>query len=59
MGIIVRVPEPERGQMLTLTIEGNRAYAGTTSNNGVAVDIGPMMRKDILGYVSPERLKAA
>ena len=44
---------------MTLTIEGNRSFAGTTSNNGVAVDIGPMLRKDILGYVSPERLKAA
>jgi len=33
-----------------LTIEGNRAFAGT-SNNGVAVDIGPMTRTDILGYI--------
>lgn len=52
-GIIVRVPEP--GQPLTLTIEGNRAYAGTTSNNGLAVDMGPMLRTDILGYFRPAR----
>ena len=35
-----------------LTIEGNRAFAGT-SNDGVAVDIGPPNRKDILGYIHP------
>lgn len=57
IGIIARVPEPEHGQLLTLTIEGNRSYAGGASNNGVAVDIGEMTRKDILGYVSPETLK--
>lgn len=49
-GIIVRLPEP--GQNLTLTIEGNRGFAGTT-NNGVAVDIGPMVRSDVLGYFKP------
>jgi hypothetical protein len=49
IGIIVRQAP------LVLTIEGNRAYAGTT-NDGVACDIGPMLRKDILGYISPERL---
>lgn len=38
---------------LVLTIEGNRGYAGTT-NNGVAVDIGPQMRKDVLGYIWPQ-----
>lgn len=59
IGIIVRVPELDRGQLLTLTIEGNRSYAGTSSNNGIAVDIGPMVRSDILGYVDPERLKVA
>lgn len=47
IGIIARL-DP-----LVLTIEGNRAYAGT-SNNGVAVDIGPPNRKDILGYVHPQ-----
>lgn len=50
-GIIVRLPE-KKVQPLTLTIEGNRGYAGTT-NNGVAVDMGPMLRTDILGYYSP------
>lgn len=59
IGIIVRVPEPERGQRVTLTIEGNRSLAGTSSNNGIAVDIGPMVRSDILGYVDPEALRAA
>lgn len=57
IGIVARVPEPEKGQMLLLTIEGNRSYAGTTSNNGVAVDMGASVRKDILGYVSPETLR--
>lgn len=57
IGIVARVAEPELGQLLHLTIEGNRSYAGTASNNGVAVDIGPMTRRDILGYVSPERLR--
>ncbi len=37
---------------LLLTCEGNRAYAGTT-NNGIAVDIAPPMRRDILGYIRP------
>jgi hypothetical protein len=46
IGIIARL-EP-----MVLTIEGNRGYAGTT-NNGIAVDIGPMMRRDILGYFHP------
>ncbi len=58
IGIVVRLAEPELGQHLMLTIEGNRSYAGTASNNGVAVDIGPMTRKDVLGYVDPERLRA-
>ena len=49
-GIIVRLPT--KGQNLTLTVEGNRAFAGST-NNGVAVDIGPMLRTDVLGYYSP------
>jgi len=34
---------------MILTIEGNRGFAGTT-NNGVAVDLGPLNRKDVLGY---------
>ncbi len=46
IGIVVRL-EP-----LVLTIEGNRGFAGTT-NNGVAVDLNPMQRRDILGYVHP------
>lgn len=53
IGIVVRVPEP--GQPLVLTIEGNRSFAGS-SNNGVAVDIGPMLRTDILGYFAPRTL---
>ncbi len=44
IGIVVRL-DP-----LMLTVEGNRGYAGAT-NNGVAVDIGPVVRRDILGYV--------
>lgn len=58
IGIIARVAEPAIGQMVHLTIEGNRSLAGTASNNGIAVDIGPMTRRDILGYVSPERLRS-
>ena len=46
IGIVVRT-DP-----MVLTIEGNRGFAGTT-NNGVAVDIGPMLRTDILGYYAP------
>lgn len=49
IGIVVRL-EP-----MVLTIEGNRAFAGTT-NNGVACDLGPMLRSDILGYVNPQKL---
>lgn len=56
IGIIVRVPEKERGQLLTLTVEGNRGFAGTATNNGIGTDIGPMVRGDILGYYRP-RLK--
>jgi len=46
IGIVVRL-EP-----VMLTIEGNRGYAGAT-NDGVAVDIGPVVRKDVLGYFPP------
>ncbi len=52
IGIVVRLREPGQGQNFLLTIEGNRGYAGTT-NDGNAVDIGPCMRSDVLGYVSP------
>jgi len=44
IGLVVR----RTPQMLT--VEGNRAFAGT-SNNGVAVDVGPMQRTDVLGYI--------
>lgn len=47
IGIVVRI-EPT-----LLTIEGNRSWAGTASNNGEAVDIGPVARRDILGYIHP------
>jgi hypothetical protein len=53
IGIVVRVRDVAKGQTLLLTIEGNRGYAGTT-NNGVAVDIGPVTRSDILGFVRPK-----
>lgn len=59
IGIVVRVPEPELGQNVMLTIEGNRSLAGTASNNGIACDLGPMVRNDVLGYVDPEKLRAA
>jgi hypothetical protein len=52
IGIVMRLPEPKLGQHVMLTCEGNRAYAGT-SNNGIAVDIGPPNRRDILGYYWP------
>lgn len=52
IGIVVRLAP------MVLTIEGNRGYAGTT-NNGVACDIGPMQRTDVLGYISPEKLARA
>ena len=40
-------------ERMLVTIEGNRSFAGTASNNGIAVDIGPVTRKDILGYFHP------
>lgn len=52
IGIVVRLDPMD-------TIEGNRSFAGTTSNDGVACDYGPMMRRDVLGYVWPERLVMA
>lgn len=57
IGLMARIAEPQIGQFVHLTIEGNRSLAGTASNNGIAVDIGPMTRRDILGYVDPERLR--
>lgn len=51
IGIVVRTSP------VVLTIEGNRSLAGTASNNGVAVDIGPMTRRDILGYITLDKLK--
>lgn len=58
IGVVVRVADPASGQHLMLTVEGNRSYAGTTSNNGISVDIGPVVRRDILGYVSPKAATA-
>lgn len=40
---------------LVRTIEGNRSFAGTASNNGQAVDYGPLARQDVLGYITPRR----
>lgn len=37
---------------LVLSVEGNRGFAGTT-NNGIAVDLGPITRTDMLGIVRP------
>jgi hypothetical protein len=51
VGIVVRLNPID-------TIEGNRAFAGTTSNDGVACDYGPMLRRDVLGYIHPETLVA-
>lgn len=47
IGLVVRL-DP-----MMLTIEGNRSFAGSASNNGVAVDLGPVIRRDILGYYHP------
>lgn len=47
IGIIARLSP------LVLTVEGNRGYAGTT-NNGQAVDLGPLKRSDIMGYIRPK-----
>lgn len=56
IGIVVRVPELKLGQKLLLTIEGNRGFAGSNTNEGVGVGLGPVTRNDILGYVSPDEL---
>jgi hypothetical protein len=54
IGIISRVHPG-----ITLTIEGNRGYAGSSTNNGVAVDQAPLGRKDILGIVLPVPAESA
>lgn len=36
-----------------ITVEGNRGYAGSPTNNGVAVDFAPTYRPDVLGLVLP------
>lgn len=36
-----------------LTIEGNRGLGGGTTNNGVAVDVDGVKRRDVLGIVRP------
>lgn len=51
-GDAVHIGIVARTAPMLLTIEGNRAFGGA-SNNGVAVDIGPPNRSDILGYVKP------
>lgn len=57
IGIVLRTPE--KGQKYTITVEGNRGFPGTDTNDGLGVGIGPITRKDILGYVSPDALVAA
>jgi hypothetical protein len=52
IGIVVRLDTD------VLTIEGNRAFAGTASNNGVAVELGPLARRDVLGYIHPQAVGA-
>lgn len=37
-----------------LTVEGNRTWGGA-GNNGVAVDIGPLTRRDVIGYIPLEQ----
>jgi hypothetical protein len=54
IGVVMRVPES--GQKYTLTTEGNRGFPGTDSNDGLGVGFGPITRKDVLGYVSPDHL---
>lgn len=50
IGIVTRLAP------IKLSREGNRGYAGDNTNNGLAVDQGPILRRDILGYVPPEKL---
>lgn len=67
IGIVARLPDDNtdvaglyRGKLELLmkrraemlTVEGNRGYAGST-NNGVAVDLGPPQRTDVLGFFHP------
>jgi hypothetical protein len=49
IGIVWRV-SPE-----VLTIEGNRGLGGSSTNNGVAVDVDGVKRTDVLGIVRPLR----
>ena len=56
VGIIARWPKPTKQQLLPLTIEGNRGYAGSATNNGVAVDLAPLTRRDVLGVVLPQSI---
>lgn len=49
IGIIV---SDQPGDTL-LTVEGNRSWGGV-SNNGVAVDIGPQTRRDVIGFIPLE-----
>lgn len=51
IGVVVRLPSKD--QPLMLSVEGNRSFAGSASNNGLAVDLGPVLRRDILGYIRP------
>lgn len=52
IGVIWRV-SPE-----ILTIEGNRGLGGSSTNNGVAVDVDGVKRTDVLGIVRPLRAAA-
>lgn len=49
IGIVWRVSP------LVLTIEGNRGLGGSGTNNGIAVDVDGVKRKDVLGVVRPVR----
>ena len=63
--VILYGPSPTDAQHIglvvapKLTVEGNRSWAGASSNNGVAVDIGPILRRDVLGYVPLASFAAA
>jgi hypothetical protein len=51
IGILGRTMVGNKRLDMPRTIEGNRAWGGSTSNNGQAVDYAPQGRKDILGYI--------
>jgi len=40
-----------------LTIEGNRGLGSVTTNNGTAVDVHEVVRRDVIGVVRPLRAK--